>query len=243
MKPIASPIAASHTKRSVTSKKCPSAEVEGHELTTTYYIDGAVATQAQNGVRPRIQARPRRPHHRNHHQRQKSHESLRRSRRSRPPGPAKKKAKKLRVTSRVSTEAYPPCGPNNETPEVQLHDLQGDVVATIGDSNSETKLNKPTTPPSSGHPTTAKHHPSTHGSVPVTSRTNSPPASSPTAPPPTSHRTPAPSKTNKSYPLGYPRAPPSAPRHLRGATLGDRRPEPSRRGSARTRSRTRTRSS
>jgi streptogramin lyase len=117
--------------------KLPAADAEGHELTSSFYADNAVASQTQNGVSNSYALDPE---------------------------------GRVRATTTGSTTTishYDGSGEavawtespgkwtrnipgidgtlaatqtNGETPIVQLHDLQGNVVGTIGDKAGETKL-------------------------------------------------------------------------------------------------------
>jgi streptogramin lyase len=118
--------------------KLPAADAEGNELNTTFYVDGAVATQSQSGVTNSYYLDP------------------------------EGRVRETVTGGKQLISHYDGAGPtvawtndsaghwtrdipgidgalaatqsNGETPILQLHDLQGDVVATIGDNSSETKL-------------------------------------------------------------------------------------------------------
>lgn len=117
--------------------KLPAADAEGHELSSTYYVDNAVATQTQNGITNEYKVDP------------------------------EGRTRELISGSTKTIEHYDGAGEaiawsetpekwvrniagidgsllatqtNGETPVLQLHDLQGNVIATIGDKAGETKL-------------------------------------------------------------------------------------------------------
>ncbi len=118
--------------------KLPAADAEGHELVSTFYVDGAVATQSQNGVSNSYYLDPE----------GRVRETIAGASTTiahyDSPGEA------VAWTSEGEGKAkrnIPGIGgalaatqTNSETPVIQLHDLQGNVVATIGDKTGETKL-------------------------------------------------------------------------------------------------------
>jgi streptogramin lyase len=118
--------------------KLPAADAEGHELTSTYYVDNAVASQTQNGVTNSYALDP--------------------EGRVRETTTGTKKVvshydgsgESVAWTSE-SAESWTRNIPgidgaltavqtNGETPILQLHDLEGNVVATLRDKIGETSL-------------------------------------------------------------------------------------------------------
>jgi streptogramin lyase len=117
--------------------KLPAADAEGHELTSTFYVDNAVASQTQNGVTNSYALDPE------GRVRETTTGSVKTKSHYDGPGEA--------VAWTESPEKWVRNIPgldgallatqtNGETPVLQLHDLQGDVVATIGDKAGEAKL-------------------------------------------------------------------------------------------------------
>jgi streptogramin lyase len=120
-------------------EKLPAADAEGHELTTTYYVDGAVASQSQNGVSHEYKLDPE--------GRITETTSSGKKLTSHYDGPGEAVSWTSEEEGKKATRNIPGIDgtlsavqTNNETPELQLHDLQGDIIATIGDTTSETKL-------------------------------------------------------------------------------------------------------
>lgn len=120
-------------------EKLPALDAEGHELTSTFYVDGAIATQTQNGVSNEYRLDP--------------------SGRVRETTTGAKKmithydstGEAVAWTSEEEGKKWTRNIPgidgtlsaiqtNGETPVLQLHDLQGNVVASAADNTSETKL-------------------------------------------------------------------------------------------------------
>ncbi len=118
--------------------KLPAADAEGHELVSTFYVDGAVATQSQNGVsnsyyldpegraRETISGASTTIEH---------YDSPGEAVAWTSEGEGKTKRNIPGIDGTLAATQT-----NSETPVMQLHDLQGDVVATIGDKTGETKL-------------------------------------------------------------------------------------------------------
>jgi streptogramin lyase len=118
--------------------KLPAADAEGHELSSTFYVDNAVATQAQNGVTNNYYLDP-----------------IGRIRETVTGG----KATITHYDASGETAAWTSEGSgkgtrsiagiggglvatqtNSETPVLQMHDLQGDAVATAALSSEATKV-------------------------------------------------------------------------------------------------------
>lgn len=117
--------------------KLPAADAEGHELSSTYYVDNAVASQTQNGVTNEYGLDPE------GRMRELISGSSKTTEHYDGPGEAiswsESSEKWVRNIpgidgSLLATQT------NGETPVLQLHDLQGNVVATIGDKAGEGKL-------------------------------------------------------------------------------------------------------
>jgi YD repeat-containing protein len=115
----------------------PAADAEGHELNSTYYVSNAVASQSQNGVTNNYYLDPE----------GRTRETVTGINKtiSHYDGPGEAVA----WTSQGAnwTRNIPGLDgmllatqKNGETPILQLHDLQGNVAATIGDKAGETKL-------------------------------------------------------------------------------------------------------
>jgi streptogramin lyase len=115
----------------------PAADAEGHELTSTYYVDNAVASQSQNGVTNNYYLDPE----------GRTRETVTGTKTvfSHYDGPGQSVAWTAEGAnwtrnipgidgSLLATQK------NGETPILQLHDLQGNVAATLGDKSGETKL-------------------------------------------------------------------------------------------------------
>lgn len=118
--------------------KLPAADAEGHELTSTFYVDGAVATQSQNGVSSSYYLDPE------GRVRETISGATTTISHYDAPGEAvawtsEGEGKSKRDIPGIDG-ALAATQTNSETPVVQLHDLQGNVVATIGDKAGETKL-------------------------------------------------------------------------------------------------------
>jgi streptogramin lyase len=115
----------------------PAADAEGHELSSTYYVDNAVATQTQNGVTNEFKLDPE------GRTRELISGSTKTTNHYDAPGEAvswsESPEKWVRNIAGVDGSLLA-TQTNGETPVLQLHDLQGDVVATIGDKAGETKL-------------------------------------------------------------------------------------------------------
>ncbi len=117
--------------------KLPAADAEGKELTSSFYVDNAVATQTQGGVTNEYKLDPE------GRTRETTTGSVKTISHYDGLGEAvawtESAEKWVRNIagidgSLVATQT------NGGTPVLQLHDLQGDVVATIGDKAGETKL-------------------------------------------------------------------------------------------------------
>ena len=117
--------------------KLPAADAEGHELTSSFYVDNAVATQTQNGVTNEYKLDPE----------GRTRELISGTTKTvdHYDGPGEAVAwsespeKWVRNIAGIDGTLLA-TQTNGETPVLQLHDLQGDVVATIGDKAGETKL-------------------------------------------------------------------------------------------------------
>jgi streptogramin lyase len=117
--------------------KLPAADAEGHELTSSFYVDNAVATQTQSGVTNEYKLDPE----------GRTRELVSGATKtvdhydvpgeavawSETPGTSTRNIAGIDGTL-LATQI------NSETPVLQLHDLQGNVVGTIGDKTGETKL-------------------------------------------------------------------------------------------------------
>jgi streptogramin lyase len=117
--------------------KLPAADAEGHELTSSFYVDNAVASQTQNGVTNQYKLDPE----------GRTREAITGSTKTINHYDGSGEA----VAWSESPEKWVRNIPgldgtllatqtNGGTPVLQLHDLQGDVVGTIGDKAGETKL-------------------------------------------------------------------------------------------------------
>jgi streptogramin lyase len=117
--------------------KLPAADAEGHELTSSFYVDNAVASQTQNGVSNSYFLDPE----------GRVRETV--------TGAGKTISHYDSAGETVAWSESPEkwvrniagidgtmlaTQTNGETPVLQLHDLQGNVVATLGDKAGETKL-------------------------------------------------------------------------------------------------------
>ncbi len=117
--------------------KLPAADAEGKELTSSFYVDNAVASQTQGGVTNEYKLDPE----------GRTREAI--------TGSVKKishydgtgEAIAWTESAETWTRNIPGIDgtllatqTNGATPVLQLHDLQGDVVATIGDKAGEAKL-------------------------------------------------------------------------------------------------------
>jgi streptogramin lyase len=117
--------------------KLPAAEAEGHELTSSFYVDNAVASQTQNGVTNEYKLDPE----------GRTRELISGTTKTIDhydmPGEtvawSESPEKWVRNIAGVDGTLLA-TQTNGETPVLQLHDLQGNVVATIGDKAGETKL-------------------------------------------------------------------------------------------------------
>ncbi len=131
--------------------KLPSGDAEGHALESTFYVDNAVATQTQNGVTNDYYPDPE----------GRIRETIAGAKKTIThydgPGEAvawtcegAEKASACESTAKWTrnipgidgalTATQNGTGTTGETPILQLHDLQGNVVATIKDKAGETKL-------------------------------------------------------------------------------------------------------
>lgn len=117
--------------------KLPAADAEGKELTSSFYVDNAVASQAQGGVTNEYKLDPE----------GRTRETITGSTKTKShydgPGETPAWTESAEAWTRnipgidgtlVATQT------NGATPVIQLHDLKGDVVATIGDKAGEAKL-------------------------------------------------------------------------------------------------------
>ena len=124
--------------------KLPAADAEGHELTSTFYVDNAVATQTQNGVTNEYVLDPE--------GRISETKSGGKTTVSHYDGPGDAVAWRCPESAGKCEEAketrdiagidgtLTAVQTNGELPVLQLHDLQGDVVATASLSSEATKL-------------------------------------------------------------------------------------------------------
>jgi streptogramin lyase len=125
--------------------KLPSADAEGHALESTFYVDNAVATQTQNGVTNNYYVDP------NGRVRETvtggkkvishydgSSEAVAWT--SEGSGETAKWTREIPGIDGSVSEIDKGEGTTSELPVIQLHDLQGDVVATIKDKTGETEL-------------------------------------------------------------------------------------------------------
>ncbi len=117
--------------------KLPAADAEGHELTSTFYVDNAVASQTQSGVTNSYALDPE------GRTRETTTGSVKTKSHYNTPGEAVAWTESAEQWTRniagidatlTATQT------NGGTPVLQLHDLQGNVVGTIGDKAGETKL-------------------------------------------------------------------------------------------------------
>jgi streptogramin lyase len=117
--------------------KLPAADAEGHELTSTFYVDNAVATQTQSGLTNEYKLDPE------GRTRELISGSIKTVDHYDGPGEAvawsETPEKWVRNIAGVDGTLLA-TQTNGETPILQLHDLEGNVVATIGDKAGETKL-------------------------------------------------------------------------------------------------------
>jgi streptogramin lyase len=117
--------------------KLPAADVEGHELSSSYYVDNAVATQTQSGITNEYKLDPE----------GRTRELISGTTKTIDhydgPGEAVAWSESPETAVRnipgidgtlLATQT------NGGTPVLQLHDLPGDVIGTIGDKAGETKL-------------------------------------------------------------------------------------------------------
>jgi streptogramin lyase len=117
--------------------KLPAADAEGHELTSSFYVDNAVASQTQSGVTNEYKLDPE----------GRTRETI--------TGSTKTKSHYDGSGATVAWSenaeqwvrniqgldgALLATQTNGATPILQLHDLQGDVIGTIGDKAGEAKL-------------------------------------------------------------------------------------------------------
>jgi YD repeat-containing protein len=117
--------------------KLPAADAEGHELTSSFYVDNAVASQTQSGVSHEYKLDPE------GRTREAITGSIKTINHYDSSGEAvawsESPEKWVRNIAGVDGTLLA-TQTNGETPVLQLHDLQGDVVGTIGDKAGETKL-------------------------------------------------------------------------------------------------------
>jgi streptogramin lyase len=126
--------------------KLPAADAEGHELKSTFYVDGAVATQEQNSIENTYRLDP--------NGRDLEVTTGTKAVISHYDGPGEAVAWRCELsatTKECEEKRYvrniPGFGgslsavqTNGATPVLQLHDLEGDVVATAADNTTETKV-------------------------------------------------------------------------------------------------------
>ncbi len=130
--------------------KLPAGDAEAHELKSTFYVDGAVASQEQNGTKNEYFLDPvgRQRYTVSGTKRMLSHydasgEAVAWSCEATTSETCEASAKWTRNipgidgTLAATQEGE---GKTGKQPVLQLHDLKGDIVATIGDNTSETKL-------------------------------------------------------------------------------------------------------
>jgi streptogramin lyase len=117
--------------------KLPAADAEGHELTSTFYVDNAVASQTQSGVTNEYKLDPE----------GRTRETTTGSSKTISHYDGMGGAVAWSESPEQWTRNVPGIDgalmatqTNGETPVLQLHDLQGNVAATIGDKAGETKL-------------------------------------------------------------------------------------------------------
>ena len=124
--------------------KLPAADAEGHELKSTFYADNAVATQEQNGTKHEYLLDPT----------GRVHETVTGAKKiiSHYDAPGEAVAWTCEeVSEKCSTATWTRNIPgidgslsavqtNGGQPVLQLHDLDGDIVATAADNTTETKL-------------------------------------------------------------------------------------------------------
>lgn len=117
--------------------KLPAADAEGKELTSTFYVDNAVASQSQGGITNEYKLDPE------GRVRETTTGTTKTKTHYDGPGEAVAWTESAGTWTRdiagidgtlLATQT------NGATPVLQLHDLQGNVVATIGDKTGETKL-------------------------------------------------------------------------------------------------------
>ena len=150
--------------------KLPSGDAEGHALESTFYVDNAVATQTQNGVTNDYYMDPD----------GRVRETITGAKKaiSHYDGPGEAVAWTCEGSEKAETcesggkwtRNIPGIdgtltavengkGATYETPILQLHDLEGDVVATIKDKSGETKLESTYNPTEFGVPNGGKEPP------------------------------------------------------------------------------------
>jgi hypothetical protein len=150
--------------------KLPSGDAEGHALESTFYVDNAVATQTQNGVTNDYYMDPD----------GRVRETITGAKKaiSHYDGPGEavawtcegaekaeacesggKWTRNIPGIDGTLTAVENGKGATYETPILQLHDLEGDVVATIKDKTGETKLESTYNPTEFGVPNGGKEPP------------------------------------------------------------------------------------
>jgi hypothetical protein len=118
--------------------KLPAADAEGHELSSTFYVDNAVATQSQNGVSSSYYLDPE--------GRVRETTSGVNSTVTHYDAPGEAAAWTSDNAGKTTRNipgidgALSAIQTNTTTPILQVHDLQGNIVATAALSTSETKL-------------------------------------------------------------------------------------------------------
>jgi hypothetical protein len=138
-------------------EKLPATDAEGHELTSKFYVDNAVASQTQNGVTHEYKLDPE----------GRASETITGAKKaiSHYDGPGNAIAWASEEEGKKSTRDIPGIDGTltaiQTSTEVvlQLHDLQGNTVATIGDNTSETKLKETYNSSEFGAPTGGKAPP------------------------------------------------------------------------------------
>ena len=126
-------------------EKLPAMDAEGHELASTFYVDDAVATQSQNGVTNEYRLDPE----------GRVRETATGSKKiithydgsgeavawtGEGSGETEKWTRSIPGIDGTLTAVQEGEGKTGKTPVLQLHDLQGNIVATAADNTTEAKL-------------------------------------------------------------------------------------------------------
>jgi streptogramin lyase len=142
----------------------PAADAEGHALESTFYVDNAVATQTQNGVTNDYYLDPA----------GRVRETVTGSKKvithydgpgeaaawtSEGSGETEKWTRSIPGIDGTLTAIQEGEGKTGKNPVLQLHDLQGDVVATIKDKTGETELQSKYNSTEFGTPNNGKEPP------------------------------------------------------------------------------------